>query len=105
MRLLAAFLMAAGMVMLSSWGPEPVSASECGYDSCTTVGEGEEVCTWVSTPCDSDPEPETPTTNEPDARGGTVYTRNTCDSDGPCPEEGGGGSQTGQCHLPQGCGG
>jgi len=103
MRLLAAFLMAVGMVMLSSSVPETVSASDCGYEECTSVGEEEE-CVWVSRPCVPTPDPDPPS-NDPDARGGTVYTNNDCDSDGPCPTDGGGGggSQTGQCDLPQGC--
>lgn len=83
MRLLAAFLMAVGMVVFSSWGPEPLSASECGYDSCITVGEGEELCTWVSTPCPTNP-PQPSTNNEPDARGGTVYSKGDCDDEGQC---------------------
>lgn len=81
MRLLAAFLMAVGMVLLSSSVPAPVSASGCGYDSCITVGEGQEMCTWVSTPC-----PKPPSSGTSGTSGGG---NGGCDSDGPCPGDGG----------------
>lgn len=58
MRLLVAFLMAVGMVMLSSLVPEPALASGCGYENCYDIsGEGGEgqTCEWVSTPCPTQP--------------------------------------------------
>ena len=90
MRLLAAFLMAVGMVMLSSSVPEPVSASECGYTVCVTPPEGgEPECVRVSTPCPPDPpDPPDDPPNLPDA-GGTVYSNGTCDDEGPCSSDGG----------------
>ena len=71
MRLLAAFLMAVGMVMLSSWGPEPVWASGCGYYEC----DSEVDCVWVSQP-------------GPVSAGGTVYSNGSCDDEGPCSSDG-----------------
>lgn len=87
MRLLAAFLMAVGMVMLSSWGPEPVWASGCGYYECDSEGD----CVWVSQPC-------------PVSAGGTVYSNGSCDDEGPCSSDGGTVQNVPVgCQLEQGC--
>lgn len=64
MRLLTAFLLAVGMVMIS---PVPnntaVANSHCGYWDCRP-GDPDftdaEVCVWVSTPCRPEPPPPPP---------------------------------------------
>lgn len=77
MRLLTAFLMAVGMIALSS-GLEPVAANGCGYYSCSQPtcnvpgGEGcdrERTCVWVSTPCPPPPDPPSSHTGCADTTG------------------------------------
>lgn len=99
MRLLAAFLMAVGMVMLSSWAPEPVSASDdCGYEECRTADpdrddlEGpSQICQWVSRSCPRG------SSGSSGSQTGTVSSHGNCDdpADAPCSSDGGTATSSG----------